>query len=176
MEVISEISGVSYEDIAMINLVYDIFANWKACTSIIVQNQEGKMLFGRNVDYFLQQYYSSIAVVINYIDSDGRPVYQLQTFAGHINAPTGIRFGKYAISGNQRTQDTNQKLNIYNLLFTKSLPAMYHIRKVVETVDSYDEALKQLQQTKIVSSIYYIVEGAHTGQGAVIERNRNSVH
>lgn len=50
------------------------------------------------------------------------------------------------------------------------------IRTVVEQEDSFDGALKRLEQTPLVSSIYYIIEGVQTNQGAVIERDRNGVH
>lgn len=51
MEVISEISGIPFDDVVLINFVYEIYSHTKACTSIVVRNAYGEIFHGRNLDY-----------------------------------------------------------------------------------------------------------------------------
>jgi len=42
--------------------------------------------------------------------------------------------------------------------------------------NSYSEALKVLKTTPLIAPVYYIVSGVNKYEGALIERNRDSVH
>jgi len=47
---ISELSALPFEKIFFLNFMYE-FSTFKACTGILIRNDEGKVLHGRNLDF-----------------------------------------------------------------------------------------------------------------------------
>lgn len=55
-------------------------------------------------------------------------------------------------------------------------PATHLIRDVMESADTYDQAVEMLSNTKTIDPIYFIVSGVGKNEGTVIEKDREIVH
>lgn len=56
------------------------------------------------------------------------------------------------------------------------MPTVWLLRKVLQQEVSYANALKRLKTERIGGPVYYVISGIGPNEGAVIERDTNSVH
>lgn len=50
------------------------------------------------------------------------------------------------------------------------------VSKTVLEEDSFEAAVKRLNETKLIASMYYIVSGLNPNEGVVIERDRTFIN
>lgn len=46
----AELSGLPFDRLFFLNFMYE-FSTFKACTGLLIRNDEGKILHGRNLDF-----------------------------------------------------------------------------------------------------------------------------
>ena len=51
MEVMAELTGISFGRVYVVNYLYEIV--W--CTSLVLQNKDGVIMHGRNLDFFMTE-------------------------------------------------------------------------------------------------------------------------
>lgn len=100
--------------------------------------------------------------------------YQAQAIAGAVFFFTAQKPGKFAVSINARHTKTFVT-NIYELLFTNNIPALYLVREFMETEDNFDDVVLKFKTTPTVDPVYYIVSGPGLYDGTVIEKDRDFV-
>ncbi|KAL4467892.1 hypothetical protein ABPG74_013227 [Tetrahymena malaccensis] len=172
IEIFSELLEADFNILFTLNLLYEIQSG-KACTSIVFRDENGRIIHGRNWDFEFWYELAHISFQINY-HKNGELFYQAQAIAGAVFFFTAQKPGKFAVSINARHTKTFLN-NIYELLFTTNVPALYLVREFMETVDTYDEAVLKFKTTPTVDPVYYIVSGPGLYDGTVIEKDRDFV-
>lgn len=107
---------------------------------------------------------------------NGKLLYYGQIFAGVIGLHTVMRVNSFAISLNARITPGNLQQNINELdNSTNSYSLSYLMRKVAETVETYEEATQMLSNSQLVDTVFYNIIGTKLNEGMVITRNDTSL-
>lgn len=105
----------------------------------------------------------------------GKRVFSVDTVVGSVFALTGIRHGAFAINVN-----TRKAKHFYNdlisVLVDDGMPTVWLLKKTLEEEVSYTNAIKRLKNQRIGGPVYYVISGVNPDEGAVIERDVDSVH
>ncbi|XP_065918990.1 N-acylethanolamine-hydrolyzing acid amidase-like [Dysidea avara] len=165
---IGQRSKTSVGEIAILNILYDLLAG---CTSIVAEDEEGRIYHARNLDYQLTQILQNITLVANF-QRGGRTVYTGTTYAGYTGLLTGQRPYVFSVSLDQRDAGKHWMNAATALLAKNASIVSFLIRNTLENVQSYKEALDILSHTTFIAPSYIIIAGTKSGEGAVITRDR----
>ncbi|XP_048406985.1 N-acylethanolamine-hydrolyzing acid amidase-like [Stegostoma tigrinum] len=152
----------------LINLAYELSS---FCTSIVVQDTEGNIYHGRNLDFAFSDALRSLTVDLQFI-KNGQIVYTGTTFVGFVGLWTGQRPNKFTISGNARVNRDWWKIAVA-VLFQRSLPPSWLIRDTLLEAEDFHTALKKLTYSPITANVYYILGGVRPTEGVIITRSLN---
>lgn len=150
-----------------------------ACTSSLVQRPDGSLLHGRSLDYEPRDPMALATVVVDFRRS-GQPVYRCLmplVYPTALQWFTCVRPGAFSLSVNARAQGiwTEHNASFEELLRRVRMPGAQLLGEVAESAmqkETYEEALRVLSSSSVVSSNYFILAGAH-GQGAIVTRYGN---
>eukprot|EP00825_Cyclidium_porcatum_P044402 TRINITY_DN650_c0_g1_i4.p1 TRINITY_DN650_c0_g1~~TRINITY_DN650_c0_g1_i4.p1 ORF type:complete len:324 (-),score=47.72 TRINITY_DN650_c0_g1_i4:407-1378(-) len=179
-EFVQEIKGIAqavdepFDIVFMLNFFYEI-SSFKACTTIIARNKDNQIIQGRNLDYFLWHHFSKLLSEIDVYSGDDY-VYTMQVIVGSVFTTTGVKPGKFMI--NEDTRKNHQGIFdiITGTLINEFIPAAYLIRRILEEETVYENALNRLMYENISTTVYYMISGTESNQGAVIERSSQDIH
>ena len=165
---IAQRSRVSVGDLAILNVLYDMLAG---CTSIVAEDEMGRIYHGRNLDYGLTGLLQNITLIANF-QRGGKTIYTGTTYAGYVGLLTGQKPYKFSISLDER--DTGERwMNAATALLAKNASIVsFLIRDVLENELSYQDAYDVLMDATLIAPSYIIIAGVKSGQGAVITRDR----
>lgn len=156
-----------------LNFMYE-FSTLKECSGILVRTSTGKVIHGRNLDFFMWDLLAKLVVNVQYYQGS-KLLYSVDTVVGSVFALTGIRHGAFAIN-----VDTRKVKGFYhdiiNVLVDDAVPDVWLLRKVLEQETNYHDALERLKTTRIGGPVYYVISGVKPNEGAVIERDSNGIH
>lgn len=99
----------------------------------------------------------------------------LDNYAGSVITVTGYKPGKFAITVDSRHYSTRWEM-LADLLINKYVPSAYLVRKVLQEQDTYADAVRVLNYTKIAAPIYYTISGLSNNEGCVLERSPVDTH
>jgi len=172
MKGLSKALNLKLEEVILINVVYDLTAfnssNFKVCTSIVAQDADGHIYHGRNLDYNDANFMRNFTIQVDF-QKNGSTLFKASTFIGYVGVITGLKPGKFSITGDER--DSGHFVdNLLSALHHSKLTFMLQ-REVLQTATSYDEAMHLLTTTHTIAPVYYIVAGNKVGQGAIIVRD-----
>jgi hypothetical protein len=156
-----------------LNFMYEI-STLKECSGILVRDVSGKIIHGRNLDFFAWDLLAKLVVNVEYYQGK-KLIYSVDTVVGSVFALTGIRHGAFAINVDTRKVNGFYH-NLINVLIDDAIPDVWLLRKVLEEEYTYENALERLKTTRIGGPVYYVVSGTKPNEGAVIERDSNAVH
>jgi len=169
---------IPYGWVALLNLGYEVS---DACTSIIAQTPDGKILHARNMDFWEGMVFTAtlknMTIQLDY-QRGGKTVFTATTFAGMIGVLSGIKPGAFSA-----TVDTRFYPGGIGQLFYEVIAAIeernaslvgFLLREVLEGENDYKSALENLSNDELIADVYYILAGVSSGQGAVISRNRTA--
>ncbi|KAE9547755.1 hypothetical protein FO519_009036, partial [Halicephalobus sp. NKZ332] len=180
----ADASGVSIEELTLLNLFYEIS---KGCTSIVAEDSNGIIYHARNQDFgtfFIwegpenhqwaqTEGLRDLLINVNFIKG-GKVLFKGVTFAGHLGILTGLKPNAFTLSTNARAGSTLN--NLINFFINGPMGKQFLIyadREVLESANSYSEAMDYLQNVPLFAYGYFIVGGASSGEGAIITRNPN---
>lgn len=163
---LSDISGLPFNQIFLVNFVYEL---WSACTSVVVRDKNNLIFHGRNLDYPFQQYFSKL-VATGHFYKNGKLLYSANIFAGCVGIFEGTRVGGFGVSLNARFGSGDIFANFVNYDFISNVPVSYKLRKVLENKENFQEALHELEHTKLGAKCYLTVSGLKNNEGAILER------
>jgi len=187
-----ELRGIANEtqvplgEIVLYNIFYEIFT---VCTSIVAEDEQGHLYHARNLDFGLFLGWNATThdwtvterlrkTILN-VDwqKNGKTVFKSVNFAGFVGVYNGIRPQRFTITANERFDINGGYIGLLKwLMGDNSMSWMtLLVREVMETVDSYDQAVQKLSSTKLLAPVYYIVGGNSSGQGSIIVRARDKV-
>jgi len=141
------------------------------CTGIIAKTADGTVTHARNLDF------SPVNVMTNLVytgifTKGGKEIFRSQMIAGYQQVITGMRMGPngYAIERNTRYPDHKKgdEEMFTNILNGRTLNG-WHLRKTLENIDNYDDAIMAIANAPFASSEYSIVSGVK--KGTIISKN-----
>jgi len=180
---IANVTGLPLGDIVLYNIFYEIFT---VCTSIVAEDEQNRLYHARNLDFGLflgwnekthdwmvtEQLRNTIVNVE--WKKGGKTVFKSVNFAGFVGVYNGVRPQRFTVTANERFDIDGGYVGLLKWLMGEDTAWMtLLVREVMETADSYDEAVERLSTTKLMAPVYYIVGGNSSGQGQIITRSRD---
>lgn len=169
---IAEATNYNLGDVIVANMIYDVTA---FCTSIVVTQQNGQIIHGRNLDYNFPSYLQDLAYLAEF-RQNGTVVFRSAQIAGFIGILSGHKYKKFTFSINERDQGYWWVNLIYALLeLTQNdvVPLSILTREVLEKANSFDEAVSVLTTHRLIAPAYFIVGGMKPNEGVVITRDQS---
>jgi len=166
IKMLSRVTGLSVEKLIVGNVSYEL-----QCTSVVLRNSNNQVFMGRNLDFDGTEYLARLSLELEYY-KDNKLLYISATQFGSMGIANAIVPGKFTISINQR-KDPAWLLFDLARIFVGYRDPTYHLRKVMENANTYDEALNMLKHDNVASPVYYIITGLKENEGAIITRNWN---
>lgn len=170
--------GVDYGWLSIINIGYEVS---DACTSVLAQTKDNKILHVRNMDFWdgiwLTNHLKNLTIQVEY-QSKGKTLFHATTFAGYVGVLSGMRPNAFSIS-----VDTRNYPNGIGELFYEVIAAIteknaslvsFLTRHVLTKISDFEGAVQNLSKDELIADVYYIVGGVSANQGAVITRNRDN--
>lgn len=153
--------GRPRDEMIMLNCLYEVSHTADfvlGCTAAVKWSAEFGMSHVRTLDWPLKNIGPATRVV-RLIKGERKCV--VVAVAGFVGALSGMVPGAYSVS--------------INWAPPSGLPAYgfsppFLLRHVLETCDTYQEALAALRDTRLSTSVFYVLCGAERGQGCIIER------
>jgi N-acylethanolamine-hydrolysing acid amidase len=133
---------------------------------------DGTLVHGRNLDYggyapLLRKMTFNLEVY-----RGEKFLFHATMFAGQVGFLTATKPGKFSITLDQR--DYGSYIDNFSLMMLGNEGNLLAIRKVLETQESWIDAVDYLRSTWLIADCYYIVSGIGPYEGAVITRSRFS--
>jgi len=152
------------------------------CTSVVSNSADGHPVLVRNLDWNLPPPVSALLFDVDFM-SGGKRLFRATSAPGVVGVVNGQRDGRghrapgesggsWAVSIDARGKGGKLLPNMLQLLLLDALTPTQHMRKVLETATSYDDAVDALSRSPQIDESYFIVAGASAEQGAVIARGR----
>jgi hypothetical protein len=163
-QLVSEITGLTLGESMMLSSTYEL-----GCTSALIRDSNGQIIFGRNLDFKNYEIITHAVYEADYY-RNGVLVYRGVEVAGYFGAINSVKPGKFAVALNLRSSDS--KSNIKRIFDGYRTPS-YHLMKIMETAESYEEAVRLMSRVPITASTYYIISSLN--KGAVITRSSSEV-
>lgn len=164
---ISKVTGYKYDYLCLLNFYYDLLkvyfdglSGW-GCSAFVCDTNKGPV-HARNLDWpsdnGLLSHYS---MKQNYY-RQGKLLFTAIGWPAYNSVLSGCAPGKFSITLN--TVSSNEKAQW-------AVSVTYLIREVLEYSASFQEAVKKLSETKIMSDCLLTVCGVNSGEFCVIERS-----
>jgi N-acylethanolamine-hydrolysing acid amidase len=78
------------------------FSTLKACSGVLVRNDQGKILHGRNLDFNMWELISNLVANVQYYKND-KLLYSVDTVIGSVFTLTANKPGAFSVEVNTRT-------------------------------------------------------------------------
>jgi len=180
---ISRATGIPLGEIILYNIFYEINP---FCTSIIGQDESGKLFHGRNLDFGLMMGWDNAnntwilterlrdAMIIVDFQRDGKTIYSGAHFVGYIGMLTAVKKNAFTMTINARFGLEDKYMGILQWLDGQSNGQMvaFLSRQTFENATNYDSAMETFSNAELVAPIYFIIGGTKKNEGAVITRSR----
>jgi hypothetical protein len=172
----ASVLGISYGWVTLLNLGYEVS---DACTSILAQTNDGKVLHVRNMDFWAGMGFTGSLKDICYqadYQKNGKTFFHATTFAGYVGVLSGMKPGAFSVSIDTRNYPQGIGQLFYEVIAAiierNASLVSFLTRDVMMRETDFEAALQNLSTDELIADVYYILGGAKPGQGAVITRNR----
>mmetsp|Transcript_41040 Transcript_41040/g.114058 ORF Transcript_41040/g.114058 Transcript_41040/m.114058 type:complete len:383 (-) Transcript_41040:207-1355(-) len=172
-------TGLEVQDLVLVGVFYDLFAAAKsplafaACMGVVAQSTSGEITHGRNLDYDFAADLAKITLVIDFA-RNRTTVFTAVTFGPNPTFNTAVKWGGFSVTQNERDRG-NVLTNLWDIVLL-GRPALFgRIRKAMETVPTFEEAVLFFSEVKLSAAAYFILGGTKPGEGAVVTRDRDAV-
>jgi len=181
---IADVTGLPLGEIVLYNVFYEIFT---VCTSIVAEDPNGKLFHARNLDFglfigwdpkthdwMLSNKLRGAVINLNF-KRNGKTLYKTVNFAGYIGVYNGVRQNAFSITANERFNKDGGYIGIMKWLAGTAPNAKFMtflVRDTLEQANTYEEAKAMLNNTEVLSPVYFILGGNNTGEGCIITRSR----
>jgi len=168
--------GISVGWATLFNIGYEVS---DACTSIVAQTPEGKILHARNLDFGDGMGFTGILRDVSFeveFQKGGETFFHATTFPSFVGVLSGMKPNAFSI-----TIDTRFYPEGLGELFYEVIAAIiernaslvtFLSREVFTKQNDFSSAVQNLAKGELIADVYYIVAGVSAGEGAVISRNR----
>jgi len=174
----AEAMEIPYGWVTIFNLGYEVS---DACTSIVAQTNDGKILHARNLDFWAGMGFTDSLKNMSFIGNfqkGGKTVFIGTTFAGYVGILSGMRPGAFSITIDTRFYPDGISELFYEvvaaILEKNATLVSFLSRTVLAQQPNFDAALWNLSNDELIADVYYIIAGTKNNEGAVISRNREN--
>jgi len=188
-----EISGIAAAtqipvcEIILYNIFYEVTG---LCTSIVVQNSDGHIYHGRNLDFGISPAWDKKndtwrmtealrPLLLNIeFQTQEKTVFKTTQYAGYVGVLTAMRPGAFSLSVDSRFNADLDKF-LVEWLFNKQDTAnwlAFSTRTVMENYEDFTSAVTALTSMTMIGPSYIIVGGMMPGEGVVITNAPNMTH
>ncbi len=140
------------------------------CTSVVARNAEGQIFHGRNLDWNLDASLLGLAVDVDF-QRNNVTIFTGATLVGFVGVFNGMS-PQWSASIDARQKGGLLWENLLEALLHKSMTPSQHMRKVLESAESFEAASMDLASADLINEVYYIVAGRGGNEGMVISRGR----
>ena len=148
------------------------------CTGIIARTSDGTVSHARNLDFSPTDIMADLVYEGVFVKG-GKEIFRSQLIAGYTMVITGFKMGAdaedgYVIERNTRYADHKRGFEemMKNLFSGRQLNG-WTLRKVLESVDNYDDAVAAVAAAPYTSTEYAIMSGVR--KGTIMARNPDGV-
>jgi beta subunit of N-acylethanolamine-hydrolyzing acid amidase len=159
--------GVALGKLVLMNIVYNLSAY---CSAVVVE-VDGVPVHIRTMDWDLDVL-EPLTVEIDFV-LDNRVLFSATTWVGCVGVFTGVKPNCFSSSINFRISDGTILQNVKRGL-GRSWPVSFLMREVLESAQSYEQAVAFLANSHVMAPCYIVVAGTKAGEGAVLTRERSS--
>ncbi|XP_054599802.1 acid ceramidase-like isoform X2 [Nothobranchius furzeri] len=146
----------------------------------------GNLLHGRNLDFglfmgwdvkdkswIISEKLKPLVVNLDF-RKNSQTVFKSTNFAGYVGMLTGIKPHTFTLTMNGRFPHNGGHIGILEWIMGQrdGMWMSFLTRSVLENANSYEEAKRQLAETKMLAPAYFILGGNQRGQGCIITRSR----
>ena len=175
MQSIARLTNLDLDVLAAISTIYDLSASsalsGKACTGIVIQNDKDEIIHGRNLDYNFPPQMENLTAVVDF-KRNGTVLFTSVSYIFMTAFNTAMKPGAFSLSQDERDQGSIFT-NMYDLFLKPRRSTFSTMREVMESAETFEDALKMLSTVPLPAASYFILGGVSPGQGAVITRNRD---
>lgn len=165
------------------NIFYEIFS---ACTSIVGEDESGKLYHARNLDFGLLMGWDNkndtwaiterlrrMMLNVDY-QRNGKTVYRAVHFAGYVGMLTAVKQNAFTMTINERFSLDGGYVGIFEWLLgiSKGKWMGFLTRDTLDNATDYQSAVNMLANTEMLAPAYFIVGGTKSGEACVITRSR----
>jgi len=168
--------GLSYGWVTLLNIGYEVS---DACTSIVAQTTDGKILHARNMDFWAGMGFTDSLKDICFtaeFQTGGKTSFYATTFAGYVGVLSGMKPGAFSVSIDTRFYPEGLGQLFYEVIAAiverNASLVSFLTREVMSNENDFNSAISNLSNDELIADVYYIVGGVKSGEGAVISRNR----
>jgi len=170
--------GIPYGWVSLFNLGYEAT---DACTSIVAETKDGKILHARNLDFWDGMGFTAtlkdMAMQVDF-QKGGKTLFTSTSFAGFVGVLSGFKSGAFSLTVDTRFYPDGVGELFYEIIeaITQRNASLitFLTRKVISSDNDFTSALADLSQGELIADVYYILAGIKSGEGAVISRNRTT--
>ena len=144
------------------------------CTGIVATNTaDGTVVHARNMDLAPVKLFAPL-VYEGVFTRNGSVVFRAEMVAGYVSLLTGYRPGAYVVERNTRypAHKGGNREMLDNLLDGVPLSG-WTLRRMIESISTYDEALAKVQSAHFVATEYVVMSGVRRGH--IVARDPASV-
>ena len=144
------------------------------CTGIVATNTaDGTVVHARNMDLAPVKLFAPL-VYEGVFTRNGSVVFRAEMVAGYVSLLTGYRPGAYVVERNTRypAHKGGNREMLDNLLHGVPLSG-WTLRRMIEDISTYDEALAKVQSAQFVATEYVVMSGVRRGH--IVARDPASV-
>ena len=175
-------TNISVGTIVAWNLIYDFgvfdlndtrhFNSVIGCTSIVAEDSKGKIIHGRNLDLeWMPEVLREMTLTVDF-QMGNKTLYTGTTLAGVVGLWTGQKPHRFTLSLDERDKGQWWE-NAHEVIEPGRHIISFLFRDVLADPNSnFNTAVQTLSTTPLIAPVYFIVGGAHPGEGAVITRQR----
>eukprot|EP00949_MAST-11_sp_MAST-11-sp1_P003083 g3083.t1 len=173
LEGIANATGLPLGRVVLLQIAYEAFA---ACTSIVVDGQDGHPLHMRTMDWEMPEL-QQLTIQVDFV-SGGQTVFRATTWAGYVGVLTGMRPQGYSVSVNYRRTELGASDGVGGIFRNMQRGAAGHwpvsflVREVLETENSFHSACDAFRMSELMAPVYLTIAGVRPGEGLVLARDR----
>uniref|UniRef100_A0A646QE44 Acid ceramidase n=1 Tax=Hemiscolopendra marginata TaxID=943146 RepID=A0A646QE44_9MYRI len=179
---ISNATNIPLGEVTLYNIFYEIFT---VCVSIIMQDKNGQLYHGRNLDFGLfmgwdvrnhtwegTEMLRKLVVMVDF-QKGNSTVFRSVHFAGYIGVLSAVKPKLFSLTIDERFQWKGGYIGLIEwvLGFRKGHWMGFLSRNVMEVATSYPEAQMILSKAKLLAPVYFILGGVKAGEGSIITRS-----
>ncbi|XP_056407878.1 N-acylethanolamine-hydrolyzing acid amidase-like [Hyla sarda] len=161
---ISRVLNMNVGDVTLLNMYFDTFFFG---THIMVEDTEGRIFHGRNLDVNSKTSIRDLTIDVEFVKK-GKIAYTGTTFVGYVGLWTGQSPYKFTISGNARGH--MNWLDYLTSFLAKGFPDSWLIRDTLSEANHFINAYVKLTKTPLLNNAYFMLAG--TRDGVVITRDK----
>lgn len=180
---VAKASGIPLGEAILYNIFYEIFS---ACTSIVGEDESGKLYHARNLDFGLLMGWDNknntwaiterlrrTMINVDY-QSKGKTLYRAVHFAGYIGMLTAVKQNAFTMTINERFALDGGYVGIFEWLVGMSQGKWmgFLTRDTLANATDYQSAVTMLSKTEMIAPAYFIVGGTKSGEACIITRSR----